>query len=117
MHIFLQDLPVDIGAGILAMLKIQELCYIVNQEPTWSEFIRILRLTNNFRASDPLDKVIGILGLIRSPRTVARLPFLSDYSLGIDETYHRLAIHLAEMDMTQVMLSHAGLHRSAELGS
>lgn len=111
MHVFLLDAPLEIQGGILAMVKIQELCSFVKREAHWSEFIHLLRLTNNFMASDPRDKVIGILGLIGSPRTISRLPFLADYSLTVDETYHRLALHLAEMEMTQLMLSHAGLHR------
>jgi hypothetical protein len=117
MHIYLQSAPFEVQCGILAMAKIQELCALVEEESTRLDLIHILRLTNDFRVSDPRDKVIGILGLVRFPPTMARFHFLVDYSLTVDETYHRLALHLVETGMTSEMLTHAGLHRRSRVST
>jgi hypothetical protein len=111
MHIYLQGQSTAAQRGVLNMFKIQDLCHLQKTKPTWSELIRTLRATNHFRASDPRDKVIGILGLIRLPPTQQRLSFLADYTADVDECYHRLALHLVELQLVQIMLSHAGLHR------
>ena len=110
MHLSFLGSPAAAG-GMVAMWNILNLCDLVRAESTVTNLIQLLRETNNFRVSDPRDKVIGILGLIKSPFTKSRLPYLADDTLTVDQVYWRLAVHLFELRSLATMLSHAGLHR------
>jgi len=76
-----------------------------------SDLYDILRLTSKSRASDPRDRVFGILGLIQPDHEGAARPFDTpprpDYSLSAQQVFIGLFAHLIINGKVDRLLQHA----------
>jgi hypothetical protein len=99
-------------AGYARMEKIFEIFVHARfPDETWKKFVTLLYHTSEFSATDPRDKVIGILGLVGKGLTSQRVLALANYHNTVDEVYHTTAVHLVDLGAAGFMIHFAGLHR------
>ncbi|KAJ9656288.1 hypothetical protein H2198_005063 [Neophaeococcomyces mojaviensis] len=83
------------GMCLLSMISILDICRTTQEtEEQPSSLLSLLREPRNQAATDPRDKVIGILGIIRNGLTHDHTSYIAKYGLPVGEVYHRLAVHL-----------------------
>lgn len=98
------------------MISILDICRTTQEtEEQPSSLLSLLREPRNQAATDPRDKVIGILGIIRNGLTHDHTSYIAKYGLPVGEVYHRLAVHLVRRGEALNMLPHAGLQRRAAM--
>jgi len=72
------------------------------------DLLQILNLTRIYVASDPLDKIYGVLGLAKDAERIMPKP---DYSLSIDRLLQSLVIAMIDSHQNLDFLSLVSLHR------
>ena len=103
----------ELMIGLLNFSRLQEIRQIA-RSPDDSSLMEVLRATRNFKVTDPRDKVVGVLGIIRDDPT--GLKALSDRSLNTAQVYHRAALYLLkETRSLPDVFAHAGLQRRVGL--
>ncbi len=76
----------------LNFMKIQEIRRISQSPDHSSALISVLRATRHFKATDPRDKIFGVLGLIGD--LPDELKSMVDYRLSTGEAYHKAALYM-----------------------
>ena len=106
---FISHLPDSstIGKGWIAFLTIQTIIRVIKKPKL--TLTKVLRGTKDFHVSDPRDKIIGVLGLVKD--TTGELGALSDYRLTKAQIYHKAAIYLLRTDSPDRTMEYAGLQR------
>lgn len=89
------------------MMQIKEIAW--SQEET--SLMQILSMTRHFEASDPRDKVLGLLGLLKE--LPEGLDTIVDYNLSVDQISLRVAAHFVQSGIPNRVLDQAGLQRQA----
>jgi hypothetical protein len=113
-HVTQQD---PLGAwNSLGVGRLRNLCEVARSPvENWDTLIYFLTQTvAEFVASNPRDKVIGILGLLGEGLTWHRTAVLAHPDNTVDQVYHYTAVHLVDLGAAHVMLRFAGLSRQKE---
>ena len=100
--------------GVMNLGKITQLLRFYARDRSPLAWIYAMRVTRDFKVTDPRDKIIGIHGIVNEQPIGQLQTFLADYTVTVDTLYHRFAIHLADTYLAQPMLNFAGLHRRNE---
>ncbi|KAL8715709.1 MAG: hypothetical protein Q9220_000376 [cf. Caloplaca sp. 1 TL-2023] len=99
-----------LASGLLNFIRLQEIRDI-SRSPNESSLLQVLRATRNFKVTDPRDKVLAVLGILKELPT--QLKDISDYRLSTAEIYHRTALYLMENSFLPEIWANAGLQRRA----
>ena len=114
-HGSLDMIAIDHGEcieGMFNLLRLRDIRQIAGSLDNPS-LMKILRATRNFKVTDPRDKVVAVLGLLRDLPT--RLKSLSDRSLNTAQVYHRTALYFLDTQYLPDVFAHAGLQRQIKL--
>ncbi|KAL8950149.1 MAG: hypothetical protein Q9222_003803 [Ikaeria aurantiellina] len=97
-----------LASGLLNFIRLQEIREI-SRSPNKSSLLQVLRATRNFKVTDPRDKVLAVLGILKE--IPAQLKDVSDYRLNTADIYHRTALYLCENSFLPDIWAHTGLQR------
>jgi hypothetical protein len=101
--------PLAGGQGYsTAKMMIQLKPFIDDEEPFNVPLFTLLRIADQFYATDPRDQVFALLGLQSNPSNTG---IEVDYTIPCEELYRRVTSHCATDSGIFVLLSRAGLHR------
>ena len=89
--------------------SIQDIRKISQWSDLVSALIVILKITKEYKVTDPRDKIFGILGLISD--VPDGLKTIVDYKLSVGEVFHRAAVYMYKHPDSVFCLKQAGLQR------
>jgi hypothetical protein len=112
-HPHVQTKDPMIAWNSLGMKRLLSLCDLARLEKEeWNTLIDILFNTaTEYLATNPRDKVIGVLGLLGEGLTQERISLLAASRNTVDEVYHTTAVHLVDLGTAHAMIRCSGLNR------
>ena len=100
------DMRVSKGLlGLGDILRVRDTC-----REGFSNMLQVMRLTRDFKTTDPRDKCFAVFSLLKDSGPVGR-GFTPDYTLPVEKVYQQFAMYLIRMGEGAMMLSYAGLQR------
>jgi hypothetical protein len=82
------------------------------QNQSWG-LLTLLRLTRQYKATDPRDKVFAVIGIVTNVDSIP-VDLKPDYGLSTEEVYLSVAMHNLEKLKNLELLAHAGTNSTSQ---